>query len=178
MLRASSAYLRLWIIVAATLLAACNTTEHPSAENQLQSESAPQDSELSQAVKANQNQQIVSLLVAGHSPNELNSAGMGPLHYAAARRNIEAVRILLDAGANINADPSTDFPSAIHMAAQGGSLEILQLLIHKGADINTIWFLNGHTALYEATFQVRPEVVEFLLANGADTAAVNVRGLS
>jgi ankyrin repeat protein len=44
-----------------------------------------------------------SLLAAGANPNSAARGGMTPLHYAAYQRNAEAIRLLLDYGANLDA---------------------------------------------------------------------------
>src|SRR5690606_35761948 len=104
--------------------------------------------------------------------------GMGPLHFAAVRGELEKVRRLVAAGAALNAAEGTNHPSVLHMAAQGGHLKIVSFLIEQGASIDVVWPLNGHTPLLEATFSAHPSVAQFLLNNGADTGAVTVRGLT
>ena len=85
----------------------------------------------------------------------------------------EAVRILLDAGADVNAVNEADF-TALHGAAFRGLNEIVQILVENGADINARDF-RGRTAFRLAEgskqsfqFQVWPETAELLRELGAD----------
>jgi ankyrin repeat protein len=86
----------------------------------------------------------------------------------------EAVTILLDAGADINAVNEADF-AAIHGAAFRGLNEIIQILVDRGANINARDF-RGRTPyrLAEGSkqsfqFQAYPETAVFIRSLGADT---------
>jgi ankyrin repeat protein len=86
----------------------------------------------------------------------------------------EAVTILLDAGAEINAVNEADF-TALHGAAFRGLDEVIKILVDRGANINARDF-RGRTAyrLAEGSkqsfqFQAYPETAEFLKKLGADT---------
>ena len=57
------------------------------------------------------------------------------IHEAAGTGNIEAVKKHLDAGTDVNAKNSRNWPP-LHLAVSGGHKEIVELLIAKGADIN------------------------------------------
>lgn len=117
-------------------------------------------------------------LAKGGDPNVLDHAGLGALHYAAVHGNLPITRLLVQAGAKLNADPSTAYPSSLHLAAQGGHPDVVEFLFQKGANLNAVWFLNGHTPLIEAAFDARVEVVALLLKKGADTGGVTLRGLT
>ena len=85
----------------------------------------------------------------------------------------EAVRVLLEAGADINALNEADF-TALHGAAFRGLNEILQILVENGADINARDF-RGRTPFRLAEgskqsfqFQVWPETAELLRELVAD----------
>jgi hypothetical protein len=59
--------------------------------------------------------------------------GMTPLLYAARDGALEAARVLVDAGANLNAaDPNGMTP--LMMAITNGQIRVAQLLVDKGAD--------------------------------------------
>lgn len=66
---------------------------------------------------------------------QVNRLGWTPLHYAAAKSNLEMVRFLLGKDAMPNA-PAPDGTSPLMMAVQGESIkpEVIQLLIDAGAD--------------------------------------------
>jgi ankyrin repeat protein len=86
----------------------------------------------------------------------------------------EAVRTLLDAGANVNAVNEADF-SALHGAAFRGLNEVIQILVERGADINARDY-RGRTpyriaegAKQSFQFQAYPETAAFLARLGANT---------
>jgi ankyrin repeat protein len=57
-----------------------------------------------------------------------------PLHAAAAGRNRDAVRVLLEHGAEVNARQHSGW-TALHAASQNGDVEMVRLLIACGADV-------------------------------------------
>jgi ankyrin repeat protein len=60
--------------------------------------------------------------------------GNTPLIVAAAWGNADAVRLLLDAGANINAT-GEDHDTALHRAVAVEALDVVQILIDRGASV-------------------------------------------
>lgn len=85
----------------------------------------------------------------------------------------EAVKILVEGGADLNATNLAKF-TALHGAAFRGLNEVLEYLVQKGANINAQDFL-GRTAFRMAEgakqsfqFQEWPETAEFLKKLGAD----------
>ena len=87
-------------------------------------------------------------------------------------RNLEAVRLLLDHGAN-----GKCVNDALIYASGAGDLEIVKLLIEKRADLNAK-NLNGDTALIRASSNCHFEVVKLLLNNGADVNVQDNDGLT
>ena len=86
----------------------------------------------------------------------------------------QAVKVLLDAGADINAVNEADF-TALHGAAFRGLNEVVQYLVERGANINARDF-KGRTPyrLAEGSkqsfqFQSWPETAELFVKLGADT---------
>jgi hypothetical protein len=86
----------------------------------------------------------------------------------------EAVTVLLDAGANINAVNEADF-TALHGAAFRGLNEVIKILVDRGADINARDY-RGRTPyrLAEGSkqsfqFQAYSDTAEFMKGLGADT---------
>ena len=57
-----------------------------------------------------------------------------PLHAAAAGRSKDAVRALLEHGADVNARQHGGW-TALHAASQNGDVEMVRLLIAGGADV-------------------------------------------
>lgn len=62
-----------------------------------------------------------------------NPTRVRPLHSAAASRNVEISRLLLDAGADPNHRQQQGF-TALHSAALHGDRELVELLLEAGAD--------------------------------------------
>lgn len=82
---------------------------------------------------------ILHLLTSnGFNVDEENELNETPLQIAASMGNVHAVRILLDAGANINL--ATARGTALCYAASAGDAEIVSYLLTKGAsvDLNTM----------------------------------------
>ena len=102
--------------------------------------------------------------------------GETPLHTHAGEGRKEVVKILINAGANVNAKNDSGSTPLI-AAAFDGDKEIVKLLIAKGANVNPKTDL-GNTPLHSAALNGRKEIVELLIANGADVNANNVAGVT
>jgi len=83
----------------------------------------------------NQEEIAKFLLEKGADPNiaSNNDFKVAPLHSAAAISQIEIVNILLQNGANVNAQQSSGV-TALHSAAHNGATKIVKLLLKNGAD--------------------------------------------
>jgi ankyrin repeat protein len=102
------------------------------------------------------------------SRNAMNNA---PLHAAAAGRSRDSVRILLEHGADVNAQQEGGW-TALHAASQNGDVEMVQLLIASGAHVHTR-AANNQNALDLALTKGHQAVVDIL-----DVYATNERGAS
>jgi ankyrin repeat protein len=76
--------------------------------------------------------------------NSRSYLGDTPLHVAAIWGDVEAIRLLVQAGADINALESFGY-TPLHQAAEQGKKEAYDLLISLGADVD-IKNKNGDTA--------------------------------
>ncbi|GAA3411449.1 ankyrin repeat domain-containing protein [Paenibacillus hodogayensis] len=109
--------------------------------------------------------------------NTANGEGLTPLGYAAHFGNKEAVRVLLDYGADVNAVSRSSvsyIPSntALHAAIAGKrNMEVIRLLLDRGADTR-LFDSNGHTCVHTAAFHDdNVELIRLLLEHGADVNA-------
>lgn len=102
------------------------------------------------------------------------------LHLAALTGQVEIARLLLDFGADVNANDSGYDP--LKYAAEGGFPEMLTLLLDRKADPDTAAKLDGNTALHLASTRGHVKAVEILLRHSHNsfklTRTVNGKGLS
>jgi len=112
-----------------------------------------------------------------HLANTENGDGLTPLGYAAHFGNKDAIQILLDYGADVNAVSHSKIsyiPSntALHSALAGErSVEVIRLLLSHHAQTN-IFDSNGHTSLHTAAFHDdNLEIIRLLIDHGADVNA-------
>jgi ankyrin repeat protein len=106
-------------------------------------------------------------------PAELNARspdGFTPLHYAAFFGGAEVVRVLLEAGADPDADQQNPMRvRPLHSAAASGDREAVRALLEAGAEPNARQ-QGGFTPLHAAARNDDAEMVAQLLAHGADPA--------
>lgn len=104
--------------------------------------------------------------VHAHSPD-----GFTPLHYSAFFGRAEAAGLLLERGAEVDAEaanPTRVHP--LHSAVAGGHTEVVRRLLAAGADPNAHQ-QQGFTPLMGAAAGGQGEILELLLTAGADPAA-------
>ncbi|OAA54558.1 Ankyrin repeat-containing domain protein [Niveomyces insectorum RCEF 264] len=92
--------------------------------------------------------------------------GHGPLHTAAKTGDIDAMRQLLEGGADISARDNDQW-TALHYAARYKQAAAVDLLLEKGADIDPR-SKTGRTPLMFAAEKGHKEIVELLLERHAD----------
>lgn len=96
------------------------------------------------------------------------------LHLAALQGDVEAVRRIVDAGADLDQKDAYG-SSPLVIAATFGKAEVARALIDAGADLQ-VANAEGSTPLHIAAFFGRTEIVETLLQHGADRQARNRAG--
>jgi rhodanese-related sulfurtransferase len=99
-----------------------------------------------------------------------------PLMKASHQGNGKIVRMLIDAGAEVNAR-NEDGNNALWLACVGGHLQIIDILTDAGTDIDNRND-NGATPLMYAASSGKAGVVERLLAKGADVTPETLDGFS
>lgn len=117
------------------------------------------------------------LLTAGANVNR-NTGGGTALESAAYFVDLEAVRLLLEAGADPNlADRWGLTPLLASLTVipreEDGQLELIRLLLARGADVNVVRRMNGSTPLFDAVQRggTGTKLTELLLSYGADPNA-------
>lgn len=93
-----------------------------------------------------------------------------PVADAARDGDIEAVRALVRAGADVNAAQG-DGMTALHWAAERGSVELAEVLLHAGANVDAGTRIGGYTPLHIAAKEARGDVALLLLRSGSDPGA-------
>ncbi len=118
-----------------------------------------------------------ALLVAAAAGGGLTgAAGLGaapgatPVADAARRGDPEAVRALLQAGADVNAAHG-DGMSALHWAAERGDAGMVEALVQAGAVVDALTRIGHYTPLHVASTGGHAPVIERLIEAGAGVSA-------
>lgn len=101
-----------------------------------------------------------------------NGAGETPLMMAALRGRVEAMRTLIERGAQVDRSGWTP----LHYAASGPSADAVALLLARGAIVDAR-APNGNTPLMQAARYGSEDSVRLLLQKGADRRLRNARDL-
>ena len=83
-------------------------------------------------------------LVKGQSVGSLDANRLTPLHLACMQGHIDTVRVLLQAGADVNAAGGSNGRRPIHEATEWGSVPLVKLLLQAGAN-PTAETYDGHS---------------------------------
>jgi uncharacterized protein len=144
---------------------------------------------------------IKALLAHGAKPNVrlvqkrptltvtgIELSGATPLALAAEINNLEAVKLLVDAGADpliptekgttplmLAAGAGTDLSNVRSSDERATAVETAKFLVGRGADVNDVGQF-GWTALHPATFQGLNDVIAYLVSKGANPDAKDVFG--
>ncbi|EHK16897.1 uncharacterized protein TRIVIDRAFT_162206 [Trichoderma virens Gv29-8] len=98
-----------------------------------------------------------------------------PLIWAARKGHKTIVKMLLDAGADVNVKEQHLGETALTLAIESGHEETIQALLDNGANIHHRDHFD-HTPLFTATWQDSESVMQLLLDRGADVSARNEDG--
>ncbi|HEX6043801.1 MAG TPA: ankyrin repeat domain-containing protein [Pyrinomonadaceae bacterium] len=128
------------------------------------------------AVSARDMMSINAFLDAGINPNAQNATdGRTVLINAAARGDLEVVKVLVQRGADVNVKDKQGYTALFHaIEAMYDDVELV-LLSQPGLDPNARG-LNGTTALLKYVWRDRKDAVDVLLKRGADVNAQDADG--
>ena len=117
------------------------------------------------------------LIKLGADPNQVTSDGGRLLHRAIPIRNINAIQVLLRAGADVNGR-DTDGRTPLIVAGDYSyeALPMVKLLVEAGADLNA-QDSKGNTALLLAIGQTA-KIDAYLIEHGADVNLASHEGLT
>ena len=130
---------------------------------------ASQAAPIHDAAKTGDTGAIAAALDAGADPNEPDRFAT-PLYYAASRNHLDAAKLLIARGADVDAGAKISGPP-LKAAVAKDRVELITLLLQNGADPNLV--VGDHTVLHEAVRHGCLDCVTALVAAGAD---VNARG--
>lgn len=126
--------------------------------------------ELFRALESSDHENLTALVDAGADLSARDSDGRTPLMVAADNRSDDAVKILLQLGADINAASTQEKMTALHYAAKNSDTDTLKVLVAAKADLN-LKDIKGLTPLHHAAIEGDDDNVEILVAAGADVLA-------
>ena len=127
-------------------------------------------SNLIDAVKNQDSEELQSLLNGGADPNEHLADGATALHWAVFRSETGMVKSLINAGADVNAVNRLG-ASALYIAAKSGDGDLIELLLDQGANPNLSLKL-GETPLMTASRSGSEKAVRRLITAGADVNVI------
>jgi ankyrin repeat protein len=135
---------------------------------------------------------LKALLEAGADPNIQVILDSTPLQNASKINNIDAVRLLIGKGANVNAADSDGITPLIASLSdkkrnKTKELETVKTLIANGADVNSVYqslqyseshVYNGNSLLHYAIISGTPETIKYLLSLKLNINLQNKRGVT
>jgi ankyrin repeat protein len=132
--------------------------------------SAANDSRLSEAAMEGDRDAVRTLIQQKADIDGAQGDGTTALHWAAFKDDMEMVKMLLAAGANVRATTREGAITPLFMACTNGDAAMIETLIKAGASAKSVKS-NGTTALMTAAASGSVDAVKVLLDHGADVNA-------
>ena len=130
------------------------------------------DSPVADAAMAGDVARVEALLADGADVSAPQGDGMTALHWAARASNTPLTRLLLGAGADVDATTRIGAYTALHLASEVGSAETVGLLLAAGAEQTaTTDEVGGAWPLHLTAGAGAAEAVRLLLEHGGETDA-------
>ena len=132
---------------------------------------------MAQCVRDGDTKAVELFIASGFPPDVRDKSGVPMLCLAARSRHHSVVEVLLDSGADIDAQSDDRGYSPLMDAAQQGDETLAALLLRRWADTD-LQSKDGQTALVLAVGRGDAPIVSALLRNGADPDLADKLGLS
>jgi len=110
----------------------------------------PVSTTLLDAAKEGDAAAVRTLLTQGADPNFARGDGLAALHMAADEGHVEVVRLLIAAGAGVDARTRIGGYTPLHLASGGAHLSVVRALLDAGADPGVVTTTTGVTPLHMA----------------------------
>ena len=150
---------RLAIVGAAVLLSAAAAPRYAS------------DASIADAEMRGDTSAVRLLLKQGADVNAAQGDGMTALHWAAMHGDVDQTRMLVYAGARLEASTRNGNYTPLHLAAQTGKTSVIKALVQAGADVNAATTAGGATPLHYAAANGNADAIVALLDKGAKVDA-------
>ena len=131
---------------------------------------AAADAPVADAVQHGNTEALRSLLGQQADVNAPQNDGMTALHWAAYTEDVEAAKLLLEAGAGVTTTTRNGGITPLMMASATGNASIIEALIEAGANPNATGG-DGATPLMRAAVAGKSDAISVLLGYGADPNA-------
>ncbi len=122
--------------------------------------------DLLDAVIGNDNGKVSDLILKGANINTRQPDGWTPLLFAVFNKNFELAKLLIEKGADVNAQDYHAGISVLMRAVDSGDINFINYLIKKGVNVNARQKA-GNSALSYAISGQRSEIVKLLQTAGA-----------
>lgn len=136
--------------------------------------------ELLFAVEEDRASDLKGLVAQGADLNQVSpSASLTLLHRAVSYGSVQSVPVLIELGADVNAQNNCgDTPLNKLASIKGSDPAIAHALIKAGADIDCAENIHGRTPLHTAACNGRGDLVRVLIEAGADQTITDKRGMT
>ena len=137
----------------------------------LVSAATPPESPVADAAMRGDHGSVRALLQQGADVNAAQGDGMTALHWAADRGDLEMARMLVYAGAGLEAVTRMAEYTPLHLASRAGHGTVVRALLEAGSDPAAPTASGGATPLHLAAAAGDPEAVAALVEHGAHVDA-------